>query len=242
MELQRAIELAHQLLEKHGVDRGHGIDHALAVLQHAQRALEEEDLGSEQQLAVQLAALLHDVDDHKFFQTAGLANARAICEKAAPNRPALLENVLRMIDLVSCSKNGNSSIEPRWLLIPRYADRLEALGDIGIYRCYAYTVHVQRPVCNPDTPLPRSEAELEALASPDRFNRYVRSGGKVGSSTFIDHFYDKLLHIANLDTSNRYLRETALQRRRDMVAFLLRFADDPQAALAPFVEKFKCQC
>jgi len=215
-----AIALTRQLLEQARVDAGHGLDHALAVVAHVDKALicTQHRLTKDERLAIRLAALLHDVDDGKFFTTTNNANARAICATAAL---PLLELVMQMIDLVSCSKNGNRPASPEWLLYPRWADRLEAIGKIGIRRCHEYTLHVGRPLMLPSTRLPADRAELEQIASPRRFVDYVASGGAVGSSSFIDHFYDKLLHIARFDTTNAYFVRKAKQRHETMVKFIL---------------------
>lgn len=52
-----------------------------------------------------------------------------------------------MIDLVSFSKNGNKILSqlPEWYYIPRYADRLDAIGLIGLWRCYEYSFRVKNP-------------------------------------------------------------------------------------------------
>jgi hypothetical protein len=64
--------------------------------------------------------------------------------------------------------------------------------------------------------------ELRLAASPDRFAHYVTQKGKVGSSSFIDHFYDKLLHIGDVG-SNPYFVEEAAARLKIMEEFLLKF-------------------
>src|SRR5204863_4319085 len=81
-----------------------------------------------------LAALLHDADDRKFFGDSNYKNARYLLRKIPEGD---VELVVHMIDLVSTSKNGNSTpvASSGWLLIPRYCDRLEAVGKIGIERC-----------------------------------------------------------------------------------------------------------
>jgi hypothetical protein len=62
-----------------------------------------------------------------------------------------------MINLVSASKNGNNiPIDAQYypeLLWPRYADRVEAIGKIGIIRCYLYNMHkTNRPLFVESTP------------------------------------------------------------------------------------------
>jgi uncharacterized protein len=240
-QVQQAIALVDALLQEHRIDKGHGLDHALAVLKHAERALAVElEPSADERLAVRLAALLHDVDDRKFFASTDLDNARAICAAVAPRQPDVQALALRMIALVSCSKNGNTLVEPSWLLIPRWADRLEALGAIGIYRCYVYTLHVGRPLLTDATELPASEQDLERLAPPERFAQYVQLRGQVGSSSFVDHFYDKLLHIAVLPTRNAYLLRKAAERRRVMINFLLRLdRADPMRSIGPICCKYE---
>jgi uncharacterized protein len=67
-----------------------------------------------------------------------------------------------MIDLVSFSKNGNivNPEYPSWYYFVRYADRLDAIGLIGLWRCYQYSLHVKNPFLAEDTPQPRNLSEL----------------------------------------------------------------------------------
>ena len=229
------------LVLKGKVDSSHGIHHANAVLGHAQKALkyQKEPMTSDQILAVQLAALLHDGDDGKFFKDTNnsetILNELVTCE--------VRDLVLHMINLVSCSKNGNSKegVEFEWMLYPRYADRLEALGEIGIWRCWQYTQHVKRPVVSPDTTFAKSLEELELSAPASKFENYVSKQGKVGSSSFIDHFYDKLLHICNLG-ENPYFKEEAAKRKLIMQDFLIDFGQNEkvnQAFINKLVDKFQ---
>ena len=233
--MQREIELVDRTL-KGKVDSSHGLEHALLVLEHVDRALEVTDLilSVEQKEAVRLAALLHDVDDRKYFpQNQHYENARAIMSERPEN---IREIALRMIDLVSCTKNGNSKVArewnglpafvidetTEWMLYPRYADRLEAMGMMGIYRTWLYNHHVNRPDFTPQTPRARTVDELYAIASKERFEHYLKVGGKVGQSSLIDHYYDKLLHISDLG-NNPYLKEEARKRHQITEEFLLEF-------------------
>ena len=169
-------------------------------------------------LAIRLAALLHDVDDHKYFPTTSTSpesyqNARAIMASlgAAMNTPEtqqlvtttieeIKEFVIIMIDLVSCSTHGNSV--PEYIvqgslfhyLIPRWSDRLEAVGVIGVVRCYQYNKAKKQPLYGPLSPRATSVEEVWRLATPDMLEDYISRGGT--SNDMISHYYDKLLHIA----------------------------------------------
>lgn len=146
--VERATQLLADLFEVAGVDDTHGIFHAKKVLGNLDGALHaaSKPIADSRQLACRLAALLHDADDKKYFpETAKTyGNAVQIATKAGA-APAVIADMLRMISWVSCSKNGNScpeeaTKEPE-LLWPRWADRLEAVGEMGVARCYLYNVH-----------------------------------------------------------------------------------------------------
>ncbi len=64
-----------------------------------------------------------------------------------------------MIDLVSFSKNGNqiNANDPIYFYFPRYADRVEALGLIGIYRTYQYSERLSNPFYTYETPKPATQ-------------------------------------------------------------------------------------
>ena len=100
--------------------------------------------------------------------------------------------------MVSCSANGNScppeAAEHPELLWPRWADRLEAVGEVGVARCYMYNLHKGDPLSCESSPRPATAAEALALATPERFAEYQASGGK--SNSMIDHFFDKLFQVA----------------------------------------------
>lgn len=209
---------------ENNMDETHNYEHFIAVYEHAQKALlHHSNISQDNQQAILYAALLHDVDDHKFFpKNINYENARKLLEGVS--RP-IINMTIYMISLVSCSFNGNSQKgifpEWEWLLIPRIADRLEAIGRVGIYRVIAYGQHVGRPMHNESTERAHTREELERIASDERFKGYM--AGK-RSNTTIDHFYDKLLHIGkweNFGINNEYLTSIAKQRHEEMVYFVL---------------------
>ncbi len=217
--LPYARELLSGLLEVAKVDAGHGIDHANRVLEHANKALQhEKPLPGLVKEAIQLAALLHDADDSKFFpNNTDQQNTRYILAKVGA-KDNLSELVIEMISLVSCSKNGNKVVKPEWLLIPRFADRLEAMGRIGVIRCWQFTKHKDRPLFLDSTPRPCSLQELQTIATPERFAQYTG-----GSDSMVDHFYDKLLHLVGMETTNEYICREAQDRHKVLVDFCIQF-------------------
>lgn len=233
-KISLAIDLLSRLLERNKIDAGHGIDHALIVFHHAQEALKDENFfhtdlsdfpGKSLRIkqarikqSILLAALLHDADDNKFFpQNKGYENARNILNQIdLPEEQ--IDLILRMISLVSCSKNRNTLVEPRYLLIPRWADRLEAMGKIGIYRAYVYSQYIKNPLYLPDTPRPKTMEELLFAAHPSRFENYQGV-----SISMIDHLYDKVFHLANIETDNPYFQEKIKERHQELIDFLLDF-------------------
>ena len=171
------------LFASHAVERWpHGILHARAVRPRRRgAAAAARPLPAERALAVRLAALLHDADDKKYFgkaSAASLANARRILG-AVGAAPAVVDDVARMIHWVSCSANGNACPEPAAespeLLWPRWADRLEAAGEVGVARCYLHNLAAGDPLCVPARRRGRGRRARLALATEERFAAYQAS-------------------------------------------------------------------
>ena len=118
-----------------GDSGGHGADHVVRVYQNAMRIAENEP-GCDREI-VALAALLHDADDHKLFHTENNANARRfLSENAVPADRT--ERIIEAINSVYFSQNQGkvpATLEGR---IVQDADRLDAIGAVGIARTFAY--------------------------------------------------------------------------------------------------------
>lgn len=193
-------------------------------------ACHEPPLSTTQALQVQVASLLHDVDDSKYFpDNCNYENACAILQEASV--PAELhDDILEMIQLVSCSANGNyvpQSIldtENYYKLIPRWSDRLEAAGAVGVVRCYHYNQENGRPLSSPLSPRARTAKQVWDYATPERFQKYQDSGG--ASIDMISHYYDKLLHVACPPPElvrNSYLENMAKESSAELVEVCIRF-------------------
>ena len=114
---------------------GHDLKHSLRVCKTAMGIAENYDDCNKEIVA--LAALLHDADDHKLFDTKDNANARKfLAVNGVPTDEA--DTICEVINSVSFSKNKwdvPKTVEGR---IVQDADRLDALGAVGIARTFAY--------------------------------------------------------------------------------------------------------
>ena len=122
---------------------GHDTEHSLRVYRNAMRLADAEPACDRQIVA--LAALLHDADDSKLFSTENNANARAFLRRNSVPEERI-ERICEVIEGVSFSKNGDrppSTLEGR---IVQDADRLDALGSVGIARTFAYGGAHGRPM------------------------------------------------------------------------------------------------
>lgn len=122
---------------------GHDVQHTLRVRRSAMRIASEEPGCDE--LVVELAALLHDADDAKLFQTEGNGNARAFLTHAGVDAETA-ERVCAAINAVSFSKNKGRVPETLEGKIVQDADRLDALGAVGVARTFAYGGEHGRPM------------------------------------------------------------------------------------------------
>jgi len=161
-------------------------------------------------ITVELAALLHDVADWKFAggdHTAGPRAAREWLVSRGADA-TLINHVCEII--ASLSFKGADVPTPMATLegqVVQDADRLDALGAIGIARTFAYGGHKGQAMHDPAI-APQPHASFDA---------YKRGGG-----TTINHFYEKLLLLAarvNTATGKRL----AADRQRYMEHFLEQF-------------------
>ena len=126
-----------------GNSGGHDAEHSLRVYRGALLIAEGEPACDREVVA--LAALLHDADDHKLFRTEDNANARAFltAQKVTPEK---IEQICRAINAVSFSQNRGRRPDTLEGRIVQDADRLDALGALGIARTVAYGGEHGRPL------------------------------------------------------------------------------------------------
>ena len=122
---------------------GHDAEHTMRVYRTALLIADNEP-GCDREV-VALAALLHDADDPKLFDTADNRNARTFL--AAHNVPAArIDYICRVINSVSFRLNRGQTPDTPEGRIVQDADRLDALGAVGIARTFAYGGEHGRPL------------------------------------------------------------------------------------------------
>jgi len=186
---------------------GHDWFHIERVLKNSENIANGENCNLE---VVQLGALLHDIADSKFHngdETVGPKVAREFLESQYVNE-AIIQHVINIINNISY-KGGNfertfKSIE---LDIVQDADRLDAIGAIGIARAFNYGGFKNRTLYNP-------EIAPKANMSKDEY--------KKNDSPTLNHFYEKLLLLKDL-MNTKTGRQIALERHRYMENFLAQF-------------------
>lgn len=230
---EKVMTLVKLFYEDHKeIKASHGLNHIMRVYHHATMAIacHTPPLSSKSCMEIKVASLLHDVDDTKYFPNHyDYENARSILTAADVVEDSS-KRILYMIELVSCSKNGNSVPDKirnngdYHLLIPRWSDRLEAVGSIGLVRCFQYNQEHGLPLSSPNSPRAQTEVDVWKLATPERFEAYINTGGS--SDDMISHYYDKLLHVACPPKDivrNTYLEEQAHESSEALVEMCVRF-------------------
>ena len=189
-----------------GDSSGHDWWHIYRVWKNALTICEREGADA---FIVQLAALLHDLDDWKFndLRDETPLRAKAWLDSLAIN-PSVTEAVCRIITHISYKGAGvENKMDSLEGFIVQDADRLDAIGAIGIARAFAYGGWKDRPLYDPDSPPQMHQT----------FEQYKKS-----NSATINHFHEKLLLLKDrMNTATA--RHIAQQRHEVMVQFLGQF-------------------
>jgi uncharacterized protein len=157
---------------------GHDWFHIERVYRNSLLIAQQENCDS---TIVQLGALLHDIADSKFHngdETVGPRTARAFLESQHVDE-AIIQHVINIIENISF-KGGNfeKKFNSKELEIVQDADRLDALGAIGIARCFNYGGFKNRVLYDP-------EIEPNLNMTKEEY--------KNSESPTLNHFYEKLL-------------------------------------------------
>lgn len=157
----------------------------------------------------ELAALVHDLIDDKLFddEEAALQEVIHLLKKAGVNSGDVdhIVEVITTMSFSSGSSGGMSTLEGK---VVQDADRLDALGAIGIARTFMYAGAKSDPMYDP---------KIEARINPMTKEEYRK-----GKSTAINHFYEKLFKLKDLMNTEEGMR-IAQERHTFMEQFVSRF-------------------
>jgi uncharacterized protein len=200
--IHNTIEFVKQQLQN--AERGHDWLHIERVYKNSLLIAKDENCDL---LVVQLGALLHDIADSKFHngdENVGPKTARIFLKNQKVDEN-IIQNVIDIIENISF-KGGNfdkkfTSIE---LEIVQDADRLDAIGAIGIARTFNYGGFKNRAIYDPNVPpnLTMTKEEYKNSESPT-----------------LNHFYEKLLLLK--DKMNTQTGKKLAEKRHEFMQLFL---------------------
>jgi len=194
--------------ELKNAEGGHDWFHTLRVYNNAMLISKNENVDN---LVVELAALLHDIADPKFNngdESIGPKKASEFLLKENVDS-VVIEHVTQIIENMSFKNSFDldTSFTSKEMEVVQDADRLDAIGAIGIARCFNYGGFKNRALYNPDIApnLNMTKAEYKTSEAPT-----------------INHFYEKLLLLKDQMNTNTG-KQIASDRHKYMEGFLKQF-------------------
>ena len=181
-------------------DASHDFSHIKRVMKNAEEIVKTEPNADED--VIRLAVLLHDIDDVKYHSEANPSASEILNSNGADQE--LTKKVLACIESVSFSGGNAKDLTSIEGSIVRDADRLDAIGAIGIARTFAFGGARARKLY--DT----AEIVRENMSESDYRERGTAS---------VTHFHEKLLLLKDLMVT-REGKRLAEERHMFMLAFL----------------------
>lgn len=206
--IQNTINFVKETLKD--AEGGHDYFHIERVYKNALLIAKNEDVDT---FIVALGALLHDIADSKFYngdETIAPRKAREFLESENIDNETIIhiENIIKNISF----KGGNfkQDFSSPELDVIQDADRLDAIGAIGIARCFNYGGFKNRALYNPEIPpnLQMTKEEYKNSTAPT-----------------INHFYEKLLLLKD-KMNTKTGKKIANERHLYMKDFLQQFFDE----------------
>lgn len=180
MNTQNIIDQTAEFVKEklHNQESGHDWWHVYRVWQNAKQIGVKENADM---YVVELAALLHDIADYKFHDgdlTVGPRVAREWLEKLNIEE-GVIQHIADIIENLSYKgADVENKISTKEGMVVQDADRLDAIGAMGIARCFSYSGFKGNPLHDP-------EVEPKMHTSFEEYKKNV--------SPAINHFYEKLL-------------------------------------------------
>jgi len=200
--IAETIEFVKMTLEN--AEGGHDWWHIYRVWKTAMEIEKEEKANG---LIVELGALLHDIADSKFHNGDETLGSKLAFEflKSKNTPTSIIDEVVFIIENISF-KGGNFPLSHQSLEldIVQDADRLDAIGAIGIARTFNYGGFKNREIYNPNI-LPNRNMTKEEY--------------KNSNAPTINHFYEKLLLLK--DRMNTETGKRMAQKRHEFMAVFL---------------------
>ncbi len=198
--------------ELKNAEGGHDWFHIERVFKNAMLISKEENVDI---FVVSLAALLHDIADAKFYngdETVGpkKANDFLIEQKVDEKICEHVVNIIKHISFKNSLEKKSNKFSSKELEVVQDADRLDAIGAIGIARSFNYGGFKNRAIYDPEI-LPNLNMSKEAYKNSD--------------APSINHFYEKLLLLKdqmNTETGKKIAKE----RHRFMELYLEQFYNE----------------
>lgn len=202
--IQNTVAFVKEKLD--GAEAGHDWFHIERVWKLSKKIAENEKVDSE---VLELGALLHDIADPKFHdgdETLALKISRDFLESQDVSEE-IIQKVLFIIQNISFKNRGEAPENlPLELKIVQDADRLDAIGAIGIARTFNFGGFKNNLMFHPEIPPKLSMTKEE----------YKKNEG-----TTINHFYEKLLLLKDLMNT-----ETAKKIASERHDFMLKFLEE----------------
>ncbi len=208
--MQKIIEKTYNFVHDFHVNdnSGHDFAHIKRVYANAMEILASESNADD--FVVKMAVLLHDVDDYKL---GGDGNNVKRFLATFDIDGDVINKILATIDAIGFSKSGaNPSFETLEMKILSDADKLDAMGAIGICRTIMYGVSKNKQLFVDDI-FPIKNITQEQYKS------------KRKEDTSINHFFDKLLKLKNAMQTDTG-KSMAHQRHEFMIDFLHQFFNE----------------
>jgi len=205
--LKKTVQFVKTTLQD--AEGGHDWFHIERVWKNAKLIAKKEDVDL---FIVELGALLHDIADSKFYngdESIGPKKSRTFLESLDLDENIIqhIENIIKNISYKNSLEIGSKKFRSNELDVIQDADRLDAIGAIGIARAFNYGGFKNRALHNPDIKanLQQSKEEYKKSTAPT-----------------ITHFYEKLLLLKD-QMNTRTGIQIAAKRHEFMEQYLDQF-------------------
>lgn len=193
-----------------GAEGGHDWFHIHRVFLNAEQIARSENVNN---LVVSLGALLHDIADAKFYngdESVGPNLAQTFLSSMDMDRE-VIDHVVQIIKHISFKNSLSDEVKNKFnsveLQVVQDADRLDAMGAIGIARAFNYGGFKNREIYNPEI-------------APNL--NMIKEEYKKSVAPTINHFYEKLLLLKD-KMNTQTAKKLATERHQFMVIYLEQF-------------------